>query len=47
MWYAKVGGGPGFTKESFIALQQKADSSNHIILSTVVLDEMSIRPRVE
>lgn len=46
-WYAKVGGEPGFTKEALAALKQKTELSNHPLLATLVLDEMSIRRRVE
>lgn len=47
MWYSKVGGEPGFTKESLAALKNKAEISNHPLLATLVIDEMSIRRRVE
>lgn len=45
-WYSKVGGEPGFTKESLAALKQKAELSK-LLLATLVLDEMSIHRRVE
>lgn len=38
-WYSKVGGEPGFTKESLAALKQKAEFSKSL-LATLVLDEM-------
>lgn len=46
-WYANIGGEPGFTKESFLALKLKADSASHPLLATLVIDEMAIRRRVE
>lgn len=46
-WYAKIGGEPGFTKESFAALKSKANSSISPPLASLVIDEMSIRCRIE
>lgn len=46
-WYANIGGEPGFTRESFVALKHKADSSSHPLLATLVIDEMAIRRRIE
>lgn len=46
-WYSKIGGGPGFTKEAFTAIKRKTDSSTSPLVGTLVLDEMSIRRRLE
>jgi len=42
-WYQKIDAEPGFTKESFSILKSKCNNSNHKILCTLVIDEMSIR----
>uniref|UniRef100_A0A2H1WR26 SFRICE_033363 n=1 Tax=Spodoptera frugiperda TaxID=7108 RepID=A0A2H1WR26_SPOFR len=46
-WYEKIGGEPGFTKESFEALKQKAKNTNYTIIAGLTIDEMAIRRRIE
>lgn len=46
-WYLRVNGDPGFTKEAFVALKRKADSSKQPILATFVIDVMLMNRRVE
>lgn len=46
-WYEKIGGDPGFTKESLEALKQKAKNTNYTIIAGLTLDEMAIRRRIE
>lgn len=45
--YSKVGGVPGFTKESFAALKLKVEACSQPIVAALVIDEMSIRRRIE
>ncbi|KAF9414775.1 hypothetical protein HW555_007407 [Spodoptera exigua] len=46
-WYEKIGGDPGFTKESFEALKQKSKNTNFTIIAGLAIDEMAIRRRIE
>ena len=43
-WYQVVGGGPGFTQEALLALEEKAKSSPVIL--NITIDEMSIRDHI-
>lgn len=44
-WYKVVNGDPGFTQEVFQCIQEKA--KNETIICNIVLDEMSIREKIE
>lgn len=46
-WYESIDGEPGFTSESFKALQLKASSEKHRIICSLIIDEMSIRQHEE
>lgn len=49
-WYQTIDGSPGFTREAFDALKnkaQEADKKGKKILCNLVMDEMSIRKHVE
>lgn len=46
-WYRVINGDPGFTKESFKALEAKIKSTAHQLLFSLVIDEMAIREQQE
>ena len=49
-WFQRIDGGPGFTKQSFTALEAKvkeAVKNDKKIICTLILDEISIRREVE
>jgi len=45
-WYQGINGEPGFTKESFQTLKKKV-KENSIVIRNLVVDEMSIKDKVE
>jgi len=44
-WYKVVNGDPGFTQEAFQCIEEKA--KNETVICNIVLDELSIREKIE
>lgn len=46
-WYQSIDGEPGFTTESYKALQLKVSAEKNAVICSLIIDEMSIRTHEE
>lgn len=46
-WYCCVDGEPGFNKEALAFIKERIKNSNHMLLGTLMLNEMAIKHHIE